>query len=185
MKKTVPRVVGGLLVLASAATALTVLTQPSEAKGKAKTIVSVGAAAFTDDLGSEGCRVAKGHYAFYRPDPDGSGEDCDLVAGVQLPHEKTLSTISCTAYDESATNVMEVYLVRVDLDTGDPEVVFQTNGTIDSGSVQHLEDDGPEADTETVDNWKYAYYVATSFAYTDFTEVGNGLRMYGCSIELF
>jgi len=186
MKNTWLRTAGGLLIATSMVAALTIHSQTSEAKSKGKTIVSVAAPAFTDDLGSEGCRVAKGHFAFYRPDAEGLGEDCDLVAGIQLPHDSELSSINCTVYDDYAANAIEMYLVRVDLETGDPEVVFQTSGTIDSGLVQHLDDaDGAEAGTELVDNWRYAYYVTAAFPYTDFTTVGTGLRVYGCSVEVF
>lgn len=185
MKKTWLRVAGVATIALSALTALTVLADTSEAKGKAKTWVSVGAAAFTDDLGSEGCRVAKGHFAIYRPDAEGLDQDCDLVAGIQLPHGAELSTISCTVYDGYPGNGMEAYLLRVDLETGDPEIVFHTSGTIDSGLVQHIEDGAPEAGTQAVDNWSYAYYLATSFSYDDFTDIGTHMRVYGCSVSLY
>lgn len=144
---------------------------------------SVPSAAFDDDTGEPGCRVSKGLYAYYRADPEAADLDCDLVAPIQLPDRAWLGSLTCSLYDAEAANVMEAHLVRVKLATGEPASVFTTPGTVDSGSVQVLSDDTATPGARRVDNRRFAYYVAAAFSYTDFTQTGNHMRVYGCSVS--
>jgi hypothetical protein len=145
--------------------------------------VSVAAAAFADDTGDENCRVARGIYAYVRADEDAADIDCDLVAPVSLPDRTRLSSLTCSLYDAEVANAMEAHLVRVDLTTGDLTSVFVTPGTVDSGSIQVLSDTTATPGTDQVDNARFAYYVAAAFSYTDFTQTGNAMRVYGCSVS--
>lgn len=154
------------------------------AQAQAVTEISVAAAAFDNDNGAASCRVAKAHFAYVLPDPGAAAEDCDLIAPVALPDAKTLTSLTCTLYDQSPLNTMQGHLVRVDLVTGALSTVFTTAGTVDSGSLQQLTDTTPFVGTAVVDNGRYAYYLTGAYSQTDFTTVGNGLRVYGCRVTL-
>lgn len=182
------RTVAGLfLVGAIAAGGAAALVSPAmaaegAAPGKAKVgEVSVAGAAFVEDTGSEDCRVGRGSYAYILADPEAVDQDCDLVAGIQLPDGAELRSLRCSVYDNYAVNGMELYLVRVELTSGVPQIVFRTAGTVDSGIPQVVGDGAAEPGTANVDNAKFAYYVAAGYSYTDFTTAGNELRVYGCS----
>ena len=71
----------------------------------------------------------------------------------------------------------------MDLTNGDTTSVFVTPGTVDSGSIQVLSDATAAPGTDRVDNARFAYYVAAAFSYTDFTQTGNAMRVYGCSVR--
>ena len=144
---------------------------------------SVGAAAFTDDTGDPHCRVGKGFYAYVAADPEATDVDCDLVAGIQLPDGVQLRSLRCGLYDSQASNVLQAHLIRVELATGEPQVVFTTAGTVDSGLVQMVGAAAPAPGTADVDNANFAYYLAAAFSYTDFTATGNELRVYGCTVS--
>jgi hypothetical protein len=183
MKRTLLGTLVGSTLAVSALTALTVGSSVSEAKPPKKSgAVSVAGAAFTDDSGDARCRVAKGAFASYVADAEAGDVDCDLVAGIQLPDAAELTTLTCSVYDGHLANVMEVYLLRVDLATGEPDYVFVTSGTVDSGTVQLVGDGAAEADTSIVDNGHYAYYVAAAFAHNDFSSIGTDMRVYGCTV---
>ena len=145
--------------------------------------VSVAAPAFSDDTGDENCRVGKGPYAYVRADEDAADVDCDLVAPVPLPDRARLSSLTCSLYDAEAANAIEAHLLRVDLANGATTSVFVTPGTVDSGSIQVLSDATATPGTDRVDNARFAYYVAAAFSYTDFTQTGNAMRVYGCSVS--
>ena len=164
---------------------LQVLDAPDAQAGHKKArSASVAGAAFTDDLGDEDCRVIKGPFATYREDAEASDEDCDLVAGIQLPDAASLTAMTCSFIDSHPENALEGYLQRVDLATGESETVFATAGTtVDSGSIQSVADNAPEPGTGVVDNGRYAYYVAAAFSGTDFTNVGTLMRVYGCTVS--
>ena len=176
MRRTLPLLVlaGTLAIGAGPATA-----EPEKAKGA----VSVPGAAFGDDTGDENCRVGRAAYAFYVADADAGAQDCDLVAGIQLPDGADLTSMRCGLFDSSTAGGMEAYLVRVELATGLPEYVFVTAGTIDSGIVQLVGDGAAEEGTGRVDNAKFAYYLAAAFSGTDFTAIGNDMRVYGCTVS--
>jgi hypothetical protein len=145
--------------------------------------VSVAAPAFADDTGDENCRVARGPYAYVRADEDAADVDCDLVAPVSLPDRARLSSLTCSLYDAEAANAIEAHLARVDQTTGDTTSVFVTPGTVDSGLIQVLTDATAAPGTDHVDNARFTYYVAAAFSYTDFTQTGNAMRVYGCSVR--
>ena len=170
-----------LLILAGtmAAGAAPVTAEPDKPRGS----VSVPGAAFADDTGAEDCRVGRAAYAFYQADADAYDVDCDLVAGIQLPDGADLTSMRCGLFDSSAASGMEAYLVRVELATGEPEYVFVTAGTVDSAIVQFLGDDAAQTGTSRVDNAKFAYYLAAAFSGTDFTGIGNDMRVYGCTVS--
>ena len=176
MRRTLP-----LLILAGALSAGAVTASAESDKPRGS--VSVGGAAFLDDTGDEDCRVGRAAYSFFLADAEAGDEDCDLVAGIQLPDGADLKSMRCGLFDSSAAGGMEAYLVRVELATGEPEYVFVTAGTVDSGIVQLLGDDAAEAGTGRVDNAKFAYYLAAAFSGTDFTAVGNDMRVYGCTVS--
>jgi hypothetical protein len=172
-----------VLVAALGCWSVATLDASEPAEGRAPTReVSVAAAAFDDDTGEEHCRVAKGPYAYLRADEEAADLDCDLVAPIALPDRARLVSLTCSLYDAEAANAIEAHLVRVDLATGAIASVFVTPGTVDSGSIQVLSDTTPAPGTGTVDNARFAYYVAAAFSYTDFTQTGNAMRVYGCSI---
>jgi len=178
---------GGLFVAALAACGIAALGAPAMgAEPAAKAAAgqaSVGAAAFSDDTGDPHCRVAKGFYAYVAADPEATDVDCDLVAGIQLPDGVQLRSLRCGLYDSQASNVLQAHLVRVELASGEPQVVFTTAGTVDSGLVQMVGDAAPAPGTADVDNAKFAYYLAAAFSYTDFSATGNELRVYGCTVS--
>lgn len=138
-------------------------------------------AAFSDDSGESACRVAKGLFASYRPDPQASDVDCDLVAGLHLPDGAELTSLRCSLYDNDTTNAIQAQLVRVELASGDLATVFTAPGTEDGG-LQVVGDDTAEPLTSHVANGKYAYYVAAAFSGTDFSTVGIEMRVYGCTV---
>jgi hypothetical protein len=176
-----------LVSVACGVTAMAMLVSPSgvsQAKpAKHAGFVSIPAAAFTDDSGSPHCRVAKGPFATYVADPAALTDDCDLVAGIQLPDLVKLRGISCTVVDSVFDNAIEVYLNRVSLVTGELESVFTSSGSVDSGALQYLGDSVPTPGTDFVDNANYAYYVTAAFSYTDFSSAGSNFRVYGCTVQ--
>ena len=176
MRRTLP-----LLILAGAMAGgpAAAIAEPDKAKGA----VSVPGAAFSDDTGDPDCRVGRAAYAYFLADPDATDRDCDLVAGIQLPDGADLTSMSCALFDASTAGGMEAYLLRVELATGEPEYVFVTAGTVDSGIVQLVADGGAEEGTARVDNGKFAYYLAAAFSGTDFTGIGNDMRVYGCTVS--
>jgi hypothetical protein len=175
-------VVAGLVLVMGTAVGVA-QAAPQAVPGKASAgEVSVAGAAFTDDTGDEDCRVGKGAYAYIAADPDAADEDCDLVAGIQLPDGALMRSLRCSVYDNWIPNALQVQLVRVELASGELEDVFVTSGTVDSGLPQMVSDATAEPFTDRVDNAKFAYYLAAAFSYTDFTASGNELRVYGCTV---
>ena len=77
---------------------------------------------------------------------------------------------------------IEGHLTRVDLQTGEPQSVFTTAGTVDSG-LQVVADGTPTVGRNIVNNRSFAYYLAAAFSYGDFTTIGNDMRVYGCSVS--
>lgn len=173
------RIWAGVAALAAASVALT--APASSAAPLRRGVVSVAGAAFSDDSGEPACRVAKGPFASYRPDPEASDVDCDLVAGIHLPEGAELSSLRCSLYDNDITNAIEAHLVRVELASGDLDTVFTTPGTADGG-LQMVTDATAEPFTRRVANGKYAYYLAAAFGRTDFSTVGVEMRVYGCTV---
>jgi len=148
--------------------------------------VSVAAHAFRDegnpDVSGDFCvwqsSVTSG-YGYYR---SGSRTDCDPAAGVQLPDGATVTSLSCTVYDNYANYDVTLLLQRVDLSTGTRQVIFATPDSSDNASIQVLEDTMVEtAGYEVIDNAAYAYSVVGIWgSRTDASSVNVGL--YGCSI---
>lgn len=184
MEQRVEMVVCGLVAACGLLGAASVGGSQTPESGRAPLRdVSVPSAAFGDDTGEVHCRVSKGAYAYYRPDAGAFDADCDLVAAIQLPDRARLASLTCSLYDAEPANAMEAHLVRVDLATGDLSSVFLTPGTADNGAIQVLSDVTAAPGTALVDNARYAYYVAAAFSYTNFTETGNGMRVYGCRVS--
>lgn len=152
--------------------------------------VSVGHRAFTTDNGSGDiglCNLYQGSttYAYFTKEGgDDDSADCDAGAGIQLPHGRTLTELRCTVMDKSSLVSLDAELHRIDLTTGLPSKVFETDSTIDDTSVVVLStSDVYTSGSDLVDNTRYAYNLYIYFNGKGFNSIGLDARIYGCSVS--
>ena len=82
------------------------------------------------------------NYGYFIEVATATNVDCDLVAGIQLPHGVTLSSFSCTIYDNYGGGELQARLAKVGLTTGVRETVYTTLNSVDSTEIQTLSDVG-------------------------------------------
>lgn len=131
-------------------------------------------------------KIVTSNYGFFLPvdTATAAGADCDLVAGIQLPHGVALSSFSCTVYDDYSGGNLTGILGRVKLATGGTETVYTTPASVNSTTVQRLSVTTPEiVGANVVDNSEYAYYIDVDFSQSDFSTAGNSQRLYGCTLS--
>jgi hypothetical protein len=120
-------------------------------------------------------------YAFF----NNATGNCTAGAPVALPHNATITGVSCLLYDnQAAPSISQIVLQRISLTTGDSDgLYFKFNSTTDSslpvlyGTVNNGVPGG-----SLVDNTAYVYYITVSFATAGLAPTSN-LRLYGCKIE--
>jgi hypothetical protein len=121
-------------------------------------------------------------YGYFDTSSSATGS-CDPVAGISLPDGVTLTGLNCSLIDNDATNSMFARLYRVNMATGAIQFVYITGSTTDSAAIQIVSDSTADTpDSNLVDNASYAYYVAIPFSTSDFSAIGAGARVYGCSV---
>jgi hypothetical protein len=149
----------------------TVLNQPGN--------VTVSGLAFTDELGGSFLcydNKSSGAYFSFR----GTGTECDADAPIQLPDGATLTTMSCTIYDNNPTEAVTVALRRVNMNNGGSADVFLTPPSATTASIDPYVDLAPFPGTSIVDNVTYAYSLRADFGLGLPTAT---LRLYGCRVE--
>ncbi|HFD32316.1 MAG TPA: hypothetical protein ENJ28_06380 [Gammaproteobacteria bacterium] len=144
--------------------------------------VSISSHAFRNENDVDDCRWtirATGIYGYYQT---GSDATCDAVAGIQLPHNATLTSLTCNLYDNELTVGTAVFgrLQRTNL-SNTLQTVITTPETVNSTDAQALTDTTIfTAGAEVVDNQNYTYRLAIFFDDTDVA--GSNLRLYGCTV---
>jgi len=126
------------------------------------------------------------NYGFFHTDsPDG----CDAVAPIQLPHNASITTVTCRFYDADAGGefIQGFRLNRHNMTDSDPsanaEILYASTGTgaATGGAVEINSDSSVAvAGGEVVDNETYFYQLRVLFSETDTS--GTTLRVHGCSI---
>jgi hypothetical protein len=146
--------------------------------------VSVPPLAFTyepnDGLG--GCTFQRiMTYAFF----NNATGNCNAGAPVTLPHNATITGVSCLLYDnQAAPSISQIVLQRISLTSGDSDgLYFKFNSTTDSASpVLYGTVDNGIPDGSLVDNTEYVYYITVTFSTAGLSPTTN-LRLYGCKVE--
>jgi hypothetical protein len=120
-------------------------------------------------------------YAFFH---NATG-NCTAGAPVSLPHNATITGVSCLLYDNQAgPSISQIVLQRISLTSGDSDgLYFMFNPTTDSISpaLYPAVDNGIPGGS-LVDNTAYVYYITVRFNTAGLTPTSN-LRLYGCKIE--
>jgi len=143
--------------------------------------VSVSSQAFRNER-SDDCiwgATTFGSYGFY---DSGSPTNCDPVAGIQLPHNASITSLTCRLYDNTLSNNMQARLYRMDLSTGSFSAIYTTPSTTESADIQILSDStATSPGDEIVDNENYTYSLLINFqAGTDTS--GTNLRVHNCTV---
>jgi len=151
--------------------------------------VSISPAAFQSSnlSGCEWQVVSTKNYGNFKT---GSPSGCDLIANVQLPHNASITTVTCYFYDGSdAESINGLRFTRHNLTDSDPQanseniyVTAGTNGyTSASPYFQGQSDSVPtNVGDEVVDNQTYVYQLRVLFSET--SNVADSLRVTGCTI---
>jgi hypothetical protein len=153
--------------------------------------VSISSSAFSDENSpghEDDCLLSHAFiaYSYYRDGGITAIGACDAIANVQLPKGRTITDLSCTAYDNSGSNdnAIDFLLYRTDLNTGDLIILFETPASTDSTSLQQLSDTSiSDAAYATIDNAAYAYSILARFSSNNFSNLGQNGRIYGCSVS--
>lgn len=142
--------------------------------------VSLSQFAFSDGLGTGSCSLQRtGNYAHFLETNGG----CNAVAPISLPHGKTVTSISCSVYDdEGATtpNIVGVAFSRNSLSIDWADTILANLTATTAAGLQTLTADTVYADA-LIDNYKYTYYVSLHFDLTGATSPYS-LRLYGCTV---
>ena len=150
--------------------------------------ISVSPAAFHADS-DPSCLWAveptKNYGYFHTDSPDG----CDAVAPIQLPHNASITSVTCRFYDADAGNelINGFRLARHNMTDSDPSATAETlygsagTGSASGGAIEINTDSTTSvANGEIVDNETYFYQLRVLFSETDVA--GSTLRVHGCSI---
>jgi hypothetical protein len=127
-----------------------------------------------------------GAYSYYRDVGGATIGACDAVANIQLPQGRTVTGMSCTAYDNSGvnSNAITFVLYRTALTGGAFVNLLQTPASVDSTAVQQLSDTTINNHANaTIDNSAYTYTIFASFSTNNFSNLGTNGRIYGCSVS--
>lgn len=117
----------------------------------------------------------KGHYA------SGSPTGCDPVAGIQLPHNATIKSLTCILFDSFIGGGISATLYRNHLDSGVTTTIFSTPLSIDNALSAQTVSDTTAAGTDVIDNQQYVYHLAAEFpSGTDVSD--SDLAIYGCTV---
>ncbi len=145
--------------------------------------VSVSAQAFRNEWTVDACRwySQQGFYGFFSGTSTSS--TCDAVAGIQLPHNASITSFNCYLWDTSVANSINAKLYRQNIDGSASEIIFETPLTEGNASnIQAVSDAIPaNPGDEVVDNQNYAYSIMLDFdGGTD--TVSSSIRFYGCTV---
>ncbi len=145
--------------------------------------VSVSAQAFRNEQTIDTCRwrSAQIQYGFFSNTSTSTA--CDAVAGIQLPHNASITSFNCYLYDTSVANSVNARLYRQNIDGSASELIFETPITEGNAVItQALSDTTPaNPGDEVVDNQNYAYSIMIDFdGGTD--TVSTAIRLYGCTV---
>ncbi len=143
---------------------------------------SLSAQAFYNEDNIDDCRWHANAISSYGYYESGGDSGCRAVAGIQLPHGVTVTSLTCYLYDNNLLNGSSVFgrLHRSDF-SGTQATVFSTPQAINSEDVQVLSDTTVNtAGTEIIDNQNYAYRLSIFFDDTDTAD--ENLRVYGCTV---
>ncbi len=147
--------------------------------------VSVAAQAFRDDESNSNCQWRSSVWApggYYR---SGGATNCNLVAGIQIPHGAVVKDLACTVYDDTTLgSIRSVRLVGTNLITGLGSIIFETGGSVDFSSTNQQVFDTTVSSPEDaeIDNFYNAYAIHVEFsAATDI--MATNVRLYGCSVS--
>jgi hypothetical protein len=144
--------------------------------------ITVSSQAFRNEITGIGCEWganSPGTYGFYTTN---SISNCDAVAGIQLPHNATMASLTCHLFDNSLTDDLRARLYRINLSSGIINTVFSTAASTDSASNQALSDTTTAiVGGEIIDNENYAYSLRIEYS-TNTNTQGATLRVYGCTV---
>jgi len=134
-----------------------------------------------DSIDGNTCQLRRSSagYVYYLA---GSGLNCDAFMPVNLPQGRSLTSLTCTVFDNdaAANNVDSGRLIRTSLTTGTTITIFQTSGSTDSVNVQQLTDITPSVGNDVVDNGSYAYSLRVGI---DESAAGvTDVRAYSCHV---
>jgi len=107
---------------------------------------------------------------------------CDAVAGIQLPHNASITSFNCYFRDGSIANSTRARLYRHNIG-GFSELIFETPFTEGNGATtQALSDTTPvNPGDEVVDNQNYAYSIMLD--YDGGTDADStAIRFYNCTV---
>lgn len=108
------------------------------------------------------------------------GASCTrALSGISLPDGVTLTNLSCTFHDNTASGSLKGTLNRVDLSSGVGSELAATAATADDPNVQNLSESN--ITTPIVDNSRYGYFLIADFAAN--AALGSGLKVYGCTVD--
>ena len=151
--------------------------------------VSVDSAAFdsenVSELQSNTCIFNKNYgagSAYFINHSGAASSSCDAVAGLQLPHGKTLRSLSCYVRDNTMNTSLNAYLYRTALVNGFSQRIFVTNRSSDGPSIQRIFDTSAAGTTAVVDNSQYSYRLALDYSSNDFRAIGSNAIIYGCRV---
>ena len=140
--------------------------------------VSVHGNAFTNVFPtSTTCIISHSSIAYFSF--SGTSTACGAIAPIQFPDGVTLSSMSCSVFDSSATvgnQIVDVTLRRSNLTTQIVGTVFVTGATVDSGT-QTITDS--TTTLGVIDNSTYAYILWADWGAA---AASGAVRLYGCSV---
>ncbi|HEY9051349.1 MAG TPA: hypothetical protein VIQ03_07385 [Gammaproteobacteria bacterium] len=112
-----------------------------------------------------------------------TASSCVSYAPVQLPHNATLTSMTCRLYDNDTTaGSNSATLYRLTSNNGAASEVFMTPSTYNSTASQSLTDSTSNIST-VVDNYLYNYVLYWSSGSHNATTVGSNARFNNCTIN--
>lgn len=145
--------------------------------------VSVSPQAFRNELMIPECRWYSQQAFFGIFSNTSTSTDCDAVAGIQLPHNASITSFNCYFRDTSLDYSINARLYRKNIDGSTDEIIFETPLTEgNSATTQALSDTTPaNPGDEVVDNQNYSYSIMLDFdGGTD--TVSAAIQFYNCTV---
>lgn len=123
-------------------------------------------------------RSTTGAYTYF---DDNVSENCDAFAPLNLPHNASISSLSCKVLDNSTNNSLQVRLYRVPLTgTGETqELIFSSNLSVSQADPQLITSQLSDPAATLVENNNYAYHLQMIW---ETSTLGDNFRVYGCSV---
>jgi hypothetical protein len=119
-----------------------------------------------------------GAYTFFE---DSGAANCDAFAPLSLPHNASISSLSCKVFDNFPSNSLQAHLYRVPL-TGagsTQELVLSSNPSTNQPDPQSITALAPAPSVALVENNNYAYHLQMIW---ETSTLGDEFRVYGCSV---